>query len=82
MMSKPQYFGLYRGAVTSTADPANRHRVQVTVPFIGIVGAWALPCVPYGKSVVAPPVGEVVWIMFEQGDANSPVWLGWSPGPH
>ena len=81
-MSKPQYFGVYRGAVKSAADPTNHHRLQVAIPSLGVSAAWAVPCVPYSKSPAIPPVGEAVWIMFEQGDTNFPVWIGWSPGTH
>jgi len=41
---------------------------------------WALPCVPYaGKGVglfLIPPVNAFVWIEFEQGDLDYPIWSG------
>ena len=42
---------------------------------------WALPCVPLagptmGTSFVPPPVGSSVWVEFEQGDPETPIWVG------
>lgn len=46
---------------------------------------WAWPCFPFGGTkkdqkpeglVSIPRVGAQVWVMFEQGDMQSPVWLG------
>lgn len=47
---------------------------------------WALPCTPYaGKGVglfLLPPVNASVWIEFEHGDPDYPVWTGcfWGQG--
>ena len=43
--------------------------------------SWALPCVPLagptmGTSFVPPPVGSSVWVEFEQGDPQMPIWVG------
>jgi hypothetical protein len=73
--------GIYRAAVVNNADPMSLNRVQISV--LGTPGAsgWAMACAPYssGGNVSVPPVGETVWVMFENGDSNSPVWLGWMP---
>jgi hypothetical protein len=74
------YGGLYRGIVTSSDDPAGRHRLRIRVPDVaGSAELWAVPSAPYGSAVAAPPVGSTVWIMFEEGDASHPVWIGWLP---
>ena len=43
--------------------------------------SWALPCVPLagplmGMYVVPPPVGAGVWVEFEQGNPDKPIWVG------
>lgn len=82
-MSEHSFGGLYRGLVLRTDDPENRGRVQVKVPDLNGDGAfdWALPCIPpTGASLVLPALGAPVWVMFEHGDPDHPVWLGsWRP---
>ncbi|GAC1431614.1 MAG: hypothetical protein NVSMB62_28620 [Acidobacteriaceae bacterium] len=83
-----QYFGKYRGTVLHNLDPMQLGRIQAQINALpGIVTNWALPCVPYSAPGTArtfsiPPVGENVWIEFEQGDPNNPIWTGcfWSQG--
>ena len=49
---------------------------------------WAWPCLPYGGSAqqgffFVPDVGAKVWVEFEEGNLDSPIWVGvfWSrPG--
>ena len=36
---------------------------------------WATPCVPVGYLGV-PPVGSGVWVEFEGGDTDYPIWSG------
>lgn len=77
-----QFFGKYRGKVAATKDPLHLGRVQVQVP--AIFGAertsWALPCTPYaGKDIgffTIPPVGANIWVEFEGGDPDYPIWSG------
>jgi len=85
-MNERKYWGKYRGTVSSNADPESRGRVQVKVP--DVLGeqdsTWALPCVPYAGNKVGlflvPPEGALVWVEFEQGDPDYPIWTGcfWS----
>ena len=48
--------------------------------------AWAMPCLPgAGPSVglfMVPPVGAKVWVEFERGDPDYPIWVGgfWDMG--
>jgi hypothetical protein len=41
---------------------------------------WALPCLLFPDKNIAvkyiPSVGSLVWIEFENGDSNSPIWTG------
>ncbi len=70
--------GLYRGIVTSSDDPQGQSRLRVRIVEIG-TEAWALGSVPYGQQVSPPPPGTTVWILFEDGDAARPVWIGVLP---
>ena len=83
-----QFFGKYRGKVTGTKDEKNLGRIQVEVPAVLGEGknSWAMPCVPYaGKDIgffTVPPKGSKVWVEFEGGDPNYPIWSGcfWGEG--
>lgn len=76
------YYGKYRATVTNNIDPLQLGRIQVIVPDVSgfLPSSWALPCVPIaGKQsgvFVAPEVGAGVWIEFEQGDPDYPIWVG------
>ena len=76
-----QFFGKYRGTVTDNRDPLNRGRVEVSVPeVLGTTAMWATPCVSYaGKGVgllTPPPKGTNVWVEFEAGSPERPIWVG------
>ncbi|HVB97245.1 MAG TPA: phage baseplate assembly protein V [Chloroflexota bacterium] len=82
------FFGKYRGKVENNLDPMQQGRVQVSVPTVLGSGklSWAMPCVPFaGPSVgffAIPPSGANVWVEFEGGDPNFPIWSGcfWGVG--
>ena len=78
------YTALYRGVIVTSVDPTDRHRILVHVPdLLGDVSVWASPCVPYDGDpapVLVPPAGSSVWILFEEGNIEKPVWIGWIPG--
>jgi hypothetical protein len=77
-----RYYGKYRGTVINNIDPEQRGRIMVVVPdVLGITpSSWAMPCVPIaGKQegiFVVPQIGAGVWIEFEQGDPDYPIWVG------
>ncbi|SOE87089.1 hypothetical protein SAMN05446935_7648 [Burkholderia sp. YR290] len=77
-----RYYGKYRGTVANNLDPEQRARIQAIVPDVqGLVPTtWALPCVPIaGKlqgTFCIPQIGAAVWIEFEQGDPDHPIWVG------
>ncbi len=85
--SEPQkYYGKYRGVVFNNLDPLQRGRIQAIVPDVsGIIPTtWAEACVPVAGSApplqmgmfAVPPIGAGVWIEFEQGDPDYPIWTG------
>ncbi len=72
-------FGLYRARVLDATDPESRLRLLVDVPDIAASGpVWALPCVPRGD-VTLPAIGATVWVAYERGERDHPVWLGALP---
>jgi uncharacterized protein involved in type VI secretion and phage assembly len=77
-----RYYGKYRGMVINNVDPMQIGRVQVQVPDVAglIPGSWAMPCLPFtGKQMglwAIPQIGTGVWIEFEQGNPDYPIWSG------
>lgn len=82
MKSGRKYFGVYRGTVINNIDPLQIGRIMATVPDAGgvIPSTWAMPCVPIaGKQMgtfMVPQIGSGVFIQFEAGDPDRPVWMG------
>jgi hypothetical protein len=83
-----QFFGKYRGKVENNLDPLQLGRVQVSVPAVLGEGtlSWAMPCAPFAGSGVGffavPPNGANVWVEFEAGDPDYPIYAGgfWGVG--
>ena len=81
-MSEGKFYGKYRGVVMNNIDPMQTGRVQVQVPdVLGLgISSWAMPCVPFaGRQsgvFVMPQIGSGVWVEFEQGDQDFPIWVG------
>jgi len=83
-----KYYGKYRGTVISNVDPMAMGRITVMVSDVSslLPTTWAMPCLPgtgLQQGVYALPLpGSGVWIEFEQGDPDFPIWVGgyWGPG--
>lgn len=81
-------YGKYRGVVLDNIDPLRQGRILVDVPDVSglAAGAWAVACVPIAGPqcgvYVAPEVGAGVWVEFERGDPDYPIWTGcwWASG--
>lgn len=77
-----RYYSKYRGTVIDNIDPEQIGRIMVEVPDVlgQTVSSWAMPCVPaagiQSGIFVVPPIGSGVWIEFEQGDPDYPIWTG------
>lgn len=81
-----RYYSFYRAFVHSTEDPEKCDRLQLIIPAItGEVPyeEWAYPInqfagsngdIKYGMSIL-PEKGDVVWVAFEQGDPEHPLWM-------
>jgi uncharacterized protein involved in type VI secretion and phage assembly len=80
-MSGP-FYGKYRGVVTDTGDPLTIGRIRARVPDVMGDGesGWAMPCMPFtGQGMgffAVPATGAGVWIEFEHGDPDYPIWSG------
>jgi len=88
-----QFWGKYRGKVVDNNDSTMSGRLKVSCPTVlgpaskeddGAV--WATPCVPFAGPRVGwyalPPTGAGVWIEFERGNLDFPIWSGcyWADG--
>ena len=78
-----EYFGVYKGVVCNIKDPEKRGRIKVTCPEVlgaTVESAWCDPCVPVaydgGGDSCIPHIDETVWLMFQSGDSNKPVYFG------
>lgn len=79
-----RFFGKYRGFVVDNQDPSRLGRLRVKVPSVlgpDVVTGWATACVPAGGTagegfLFVPPRDAGVWVEFEEGDLEFPVWVG------
>lgn len=77
-----RYYGKYRGLVLNNIDPLQKGRLLVQVPdVLGLsTSSWAMPCVPLAGpqmgTYVVPIIGSGVWVEFEGGNPDYPIWTG------
>jgi uncharacterized protein involved in type VI secretion and phage assembly len=82
MSNGEKFYGKYRGLVLNNVDPMMMGRLMVQVPDVtGLApSSWAMPCVPVAGiqngMVALPIIGSGVWVEFEQGDPDHPIWTG------
>jgi uncharacterized protein involved in type VI secretion and phage assembly len=88
-MSSGPFLGKYRATVHNNVDPNGLGRIQAIVPSVtgpDNPSTWALPHLPAAGAgmglFTVPRNGAGVWIEYEGGDHNYPVWVGgyWSEG--
>lgn len=76
------HYGKFRGTVIDNVDPLNIGRLMVTVSDVSnvIPSTWATPCLPFAGIqngfFAVPEIGSGVWVEFEQGDSDYPIWTG------
>jgi uncharacterized protein involved in type VI secretion and phage assembly len=79
---KAPFYGKFRGTVTDIQDPNGIGRIKANVPDVtgSLDTGWALPSFPATGSsmgvLALPAIGTGVWIEFEHGDSEHPVWSG------
>lgn len=77
-----RFLGKFRGTVLQSVDPLQQGRLQVQVPDVAglLPTTWAMPCLPIANLMCGmyarPNIGAGVWIEFEQGDVDYPIWVG------
>lgn len=79
-----RFYGKYRGFVVDNTDPEKLGRLKLRVPSVlgtEVVTGWASPCLPYGGDanqgfLFIPEVDAGVWVEFEEGDLEFPIWVG------
>ncbi len=77
-----KYYGKYRGMVLNNVDPMQKGRLLIQVPDVLGVGisSWAMPCVPVAGTQMGtymiPIISAGVWVEFEGGDPDFPIWTG------
>lgn len=80
--SGQKFYGKYRGTVINNIDPMQIGRILVMVPEVSslLPSSWAMPCLPIaGKQegiFAVPQLGAGVWVEFEHGDPDYPIWVG------
>lgn len=90
LQADSRYEGLYRGTCVINVDPYALRRIKVRIEeFYGpdpkVFGngdgipsemlPWALPCLS-PNAIECPAVGDTVWVMFEKGHVEHPIWMG------
>jgi len=82
MNGEGRFYGKFRGVVSDNSDPSNLGRIRARVAdvFGEEESGWAMPSVPYAGSQVGlfliPPTNASVWIEFEHGNPDYPIWTG------
>lgn len=74
-----RFYGVYRGVVVDNSDPESQNRLRIQVPQIlgQAITNWAWGILPaVTGSIFLPEPGAGIWVMFEGGDPNFPLWLG------
>lgn len=80
-----KFIGKYRATVLNNVDPETRGRLMLNIPdVLGVVpSTWAEPCTPLAGPTgppmgvyMVPPIGTGVWVEFEHGDPDYPIWVG------
>lgn len=82
MSTGAPFWGKFRGVVSDVDDPLRLGRIRARVA--DVYGSnesnWAMPCAPFGGTSMGlcalPKLGAGVWIEFEHGNPDRPIWTG------
>lgn len=83
-----RYLGKYPAVVVDNRDPQKKYRVKVRcdaifpteVTELPVITDWCLPNLPAGHFFV-PANGDEVWVEFQQGHLDYPIWSGMFTDP-
>jgi len=71
------FSGVYRATVKNNLDPKKQRRLQVEIATaIGHTTDWVWPMEPANISTEVPNIGQGVWVHFQAGDHEYPIWFG------
>lgn len=79
MLDEEKFYGKYRGYCKDINDPQKLGRIRAEVPAVlgkGVLSDWCEVCIVSRQSLDTPPVGTGVWVEFEAGDKNKPIFVG------
>ena len=75
------FYSKYRGFVMDNDDPLNMNRLKVLVPVMNPTtgdGIWAFSAGQWGGNghgiQMLPQKGDMVWIEYEMGNVEHPIW--------
>jgi hypothetical protein len=83
--TEKRYYGKYKATVVNNIDPELRGRLICEVPdVLSIVpSSWCECCAPLSGPpgpqagvYMIPPIGAGVWVEFQRGDPDMPIWTG------
>lgn len=93
--SSGRLYGLYRGQCLYDKDPMKLGRIKAYIPIVhgGVIPdpttiVWTNPCLPFGGGpqigcILVPEPSTSLWVMFENGDTQKPVYVGsWWGSPN
>lgn len=80
-----RFYASYRGLVVDNKDPLSLNRLKVEVPGVTQTLVWAFPKNQAGNlgsgfKYLTPVPGDIVFVSFQSGDPNYPLWeyCGWA----
>ena len=67
------FSGIYRGVVIDNDDPEYQYRVITQIPQVlgDAPSNWCEPMLP---TLYIPRIGDIVWVMFVNGDLTTPLY--------
>ena len=80
-----RFYSIYTGIVDDNDDPLQMHRLKVSIPSVmGGITQWAIAkdwpgSFNSGVKLLTPKVGDLVYVIFEFGNPDKPLWSynGW-----
>lgn len=75
-----RFYSIYTGIVDDNDDPLQMHRLKVSIPSVmGGITQWALAygwpgSFNSGVKLLTPDIGDLVYVIFEFGNPDKPLW--------